>query len=421
MVKIFSIKDDQKGNRTFSFLGIKYTKNKKIAEQQILRDTIDELKTKINNLNYQNMFLQLSILRNMKKTFFHLSAFTLHNAGDNNLVLAMQDSINKILPEGQKISFLNKRVRDKLNNEDIFLLNNSQGIIIGGGGLFLKDTNPNEISGWQFPISIEQISEINVPVIMLSVGYNRFRNQEDIEPYFYNNINAFVEKAKFVGLRNTGSIRALKKYLREDLHKKLVFHPCPTTILSKIYDIPKMKKREFIALECAFDRSELRYGSKKEEILTSIANVIKILSKNFEIKYYSHMERDLEMLPYLDKQNVDYKVVRLNKSINQNDFIDYYSTPALVMGMRGHAQMIPFGCGTPILSIISHDKLAWFLEDIHHPEWGVDVLDSDFEAKLLQTALKITSNIKIIEEQIEEEKNRLYEITLDNYKKCFLD
>jgi hypothetical protein len=35
--------------------------------------------------------------------------------------------------------------------------------------------------------------------------------------------------------------------------------------------------------------------------------------------------------------------------------------------------MIPFGLGTPVLSLVSHPKLRFFLEDIARPEWGFDV------------------------------------------------
>ena len=51
--------------------------------------------------------------------------------------------------------------------------------------------------------------------------------------------------------------------------------------------------------------------------------------------------------------------------------------------MRGHSQMIPFGLRKNILSIVSHDKLKWFLEDIDHPEWGVDVRENDFKNKFI--------------------------------------
>lgn len=78
--------------------------------------------------------------------------------------------------------------------------------------------------------------------------------------------------------------------------------------------------------------------------------------------------------------------------------------------------MIPFGCKTPTVSMISHDKLKWFLEDIHHPEWGVEVLDKQFEDKLLEISKYMLSNRELICRQIEEAQNKLWNIILNNLK-----
>lgn len=361
--------------------------------------------------------LKISLLNNYNNPIFHYSSFGLVNAGDNILVPALQKSINSTVLN--RFNFINECIHNVIDDNDIYLINNSNGLIIGGGGLFLKDTNPNNVSGWQFPISKEQIEKIDAPIYVLGVGYNRFRNQDDFIDLFKDNINALVQKASFIGLRNSGSIRALKKYLNKNLHYKLSFHPCSTTVLSKMYEIPKETNNNFIALECAFDRANLRYGNRKDEILTSVAKVAKELSKKYEIRYYSHMTSDLEMLPFLDKVGVEYSVVNLDGALSVNQFLKLYSEPKLVIGMRGHAQMIPFGCTTPILSVITHDKLAWFLEDINHPEWGVDVLDDNFEKKLLNSAFYILDNSDLIKLQIESEKEKLYEITKQNYNRCF--
>ena len=91
-----------------------------------------------------------------------------------------------------------------------------------------------------------------------------------------------------------------------------------------------------------------------------------------------------------------------------------YSKPRLVIGMRGHAQMIPFGCNTPILSIVSHDKMQWFLDDIHHPEWGVDVLNPTFEAELLEKAKKLYESTEILIPILKDEQRKLWNITQQN-------
>src|SRR5699024_7840787 len=39
----------------------------------------------------------------------------------------------------------------------------ADAVVIGGGGLFLQDTNPNRLSGWQWKISPEALAALEVP------------------------------------------------------------------------------------------------------------------------------------------------------------------------------------------------------------------------------------------------------------------
>lgn len=76
--------------------------------------------------------------------------------------------------------------------------------------------------------------------------------------------------------------------------------------------------------------------------------------------------------------------------------------------------MIPFGCGTPILSIISHDKMQWFLNDISKPEWGVDVNDPEFEAKLMEKSIRLYDESQTGMREIAEQQEKLWQITGNN-------
>lgn len=351
-----------------------------------------------------------------KNSITHFSAHGRGNAGDNILVYALRDEIDKI--SNNSYVYVSRNVRAKVLDEVISIANQTKAIIIGGGGLFLKDTNANEISGWQFPISINSLEKIKVPLFLMAVGYNRFRNQDEFEPYFKDNINKVVEKAEYLGIRNGGSITALQKYIDEKYHHKLIYFPCATTLLSKLYYIPQYNiKEKFIAINTAFDREIMRYGNKKDYILASIAKVLKTLSKDYKIKFYKHMTTDEKILPYFNNIGLQYEIIELNKDISTDKFLEYYSTPDLVFAIRGHAQLIPFGCNTPTLSIISHDKLQWFLEDIHHPEYGVDVMEEHFEEKLLETANYMLNNREKIVSEIKKEQERLWEITKENISK----
>lgn len=370
------------------------------------------IKRKVKKILQGNKVLQIPnypFKTNTGITVTHISAYGNGNMGDTYLPIVLRNLFNNQL--GVK-KWINRSVYKTVDSSDISTYNKSDLIVIGGGGLFLKDTNPNNLSGWQWSCSIDMLEKITVPLIAFAIGYNRFRGQDDFEPIFTEHLNKFVEKTAFIGIRNHGSIEKIKGYLKsEELRNKLTFQPCMTTLTSKLY--PSIcnydEKEDFIALNCAFDRQEMRKSNPT--ILKKIANVINELSKITSIKVYAHCDADQKICPYLDELSIKYEYVEIN---DLKKIIPTYAKPRLVIGMRGHAQMIPFGCNTPILSIISHDKMQWFLDDINHPEWGVDVNDSDFETKLLNKAVELYNSTTNIIPQIKKAQDRLYNITLQN-------
>ena len=351
-----------------------------------------------------------------KHELFHVSAFNYGNAGDTLLPVVLQDTWKL---QDNQFSWVNQSVYPKVDLELVKKINKAKGLVIGGGGLFLRDTNANDLSGWQWPCSIEMLNKINVPIVMYAVGYNRFRGQEEFEPYFKENITAFAEKAEYLGIRNTGSIEALKNYIPKNLHHKLRFQPCMTTFISELY--PNItdynEKQDFVAVNAAFDRSHLRYGEKIGDILAATAKVLKEVSKQLPIKFYIHSENppDHAILPFLQSFGVKYEVVKFNH-MHPEKVIQEYAKPKLVIGMRGHAQMIPFGCKTPIRSIVTHNKLQYFLDDLGKPEWGADVLSKTYEQDLRTTVFNALENTQEEIAFISKKQKELYGVATENVK-----
>jgi polysaccharide pyruvyl transferase WcaK-like protein len=91
------------------------------------------------------------------------------------------------------------------------------------------------------------------------------------------------------------------------------------------------------------------------------------------------MDRQIE--PYLDAAGVDYDTVDLTDA-GPKEIMTFYAQVDFAFGMRGHAQMIPFGLRRPIMSIISHDKMRFLLDDIERPAWGVEVDSPDLSNRL---------------------------------------
>lgn len=147
---------------------------------------------------------------------------------------------------------------------------------------------------------------------------------------------------------------------------------------------------------------------------------LKKLSERYRIKCYIHCKPDEIACQYLDALEVPYEKTYLVEQMPKEEYLRAFTEPELVLAIRGHAQMIPFGCGTPVVSMISHDKLKWFLEDIGHPEWGVEVLDEQFEEKLLEKSLYMLEHREKICAQIAKAQDELWEITQQNLKKIML-
>ncbi|RAJ16975.1 methyltransferase domain-containing protein [Olleya aquimaris] len=352
-------------------------------------------------------------LKKAKYRIAHLGFHNSYNTGDIALFNAVRKQYEHYLGNVHFELFdLHKEVTLDL----IDRLNDFDGIIVGGGGLFLKDTNENNISGWQWAIPAEYYIKIKAPLFIHAVGYNKFRGQDDFINKFSENLNMLVEKSSFFGLRNSGSIQNISSYLDVELKKKISFQPCPTTILDELY-APKAKvkqanRKKRIGINIAFDRHNLRYGNQSEEnkIMSRLCQVIKALQKqDYEVVYIIHVPRDEEFMLWVLQYNINMPIENL-VGLSIDDIIKKYKTFDLIIGTRGHAQMIPFGLDISIISLISHEKLKYFLNDIKMPERGVEISSNNLISELLDKV-----KIFIDDSDYSDAKDNFLKCTSDNF------
>ncbi len=336
----------------------------------------------------------------------HVTCCMVANAGDTLLSKCVRKYIN--YPRWNIVD-----VRKKVTDDVIDKINNGRALIIGGGGLFLPDTNANNVSGWQWAISDEQLDKITVPIIVYSVGYNYFRGQET-DGLFEHSLKKLVQKAEFVGLRNNGSIREVKRIIGEEAGKKIVYQPCMTTMISRIFSFQKRNDSKIIGVNMAFDREDLRFGNKKKEILNEVAGACKeIQAMGYQLLYIAHTDGDLRFLKYLDYLNVQYNVENLTNEL-PDKIIETYKKLQCVIGMRGHAQMIPFGIGCRIITLGTHNKMRWFLEDVNMKKNFIDLTESVGSISKNIIDMFQENNMKYgagMDKHIKVEKERLWEIS----------
>lgn len=387
-----------------------YMDAKKLYLESYQKSQIGLMARKIRDALYVTNETGVFVPWKQGKKAAHVTYCLAPNAGDVMLSACVRDFLK--FPRWNIIDVA-AEVEDKTIQE----INAADILIIGGGGLFLPDSNPNKISGWQWAVSKEQISNVKVPVIIFSVGFNYFKEQH-ISALFIESIHSLVMHAAFVGLRNMGSVRAIRDILTDErLREKVVYQPCTTTLISKMYGFEKKNNGKRIGVNIAFDRRERRFGKDEAAILKQVAKAVcKMKEMGYQITYIAHSDEDLNFLGYLDAENVNYKVKNLTNKL-PGEVVRCYKKMDLVMGMRGHAQMIPFGVGCRIISLGTHDKMRWFLEDIHALDWYID-LNGDIdniENNILDVFRRVNvDDGALTDKRIKEAQDMLWKISCRN-------
>ncbi|AWM28086.1 polysaccharide pyruvyl transferase family protein [Sinorhizobium fredii] len=356
-----------------------------------------------------------------KKRILHFDLKTLVNYGDTLLFEAVKQVFNGFNNRESFLFYGSRNLRRPVGPQFVNQLNsNFDAVVVGGGGLFLKDANPNSVSGWQWNIRKELLEQINVPLILFAVGYNRFIGQEDFAPTFQDHLNRTIEKSAFVGLRNSGSINALQRYLPPSLHEKLIFQPCPTTISSYLFpDIFKgnLSANKRIAFQITFEDRHRLGGFDMIKLFRSAAEVIqKLQTENWTVEVIvQHSYHDVHFPEYLQKNGIDVPTVNLHTSPDGlYKHLEYYSDVPIVVGNRGHAQMIPFGIGGGIISILMHDKLAFFLDDIDHKHLGLNPNQETFSSDLYRLINLWGENFDQMRDALARKRKTLFETTMKN-------
>ena len=311
----------------------------------------------------------------------HIFPHVATNAGDIYLKHALQVAFRERFPE---LEFENIEMRKIFTDADIENLNRFDFIVIGGGGVFLRDTFPNTVSDWQWGCSAEHVSQITKPIIVFAVGYNRFRGQEGFdEQVFTRQLSTLVGKSSFFSLRNSGSVESIKAYLPNTLKNRISLTFCPS-ILFPSHSVQRFQKPRRAVLLLAGDRLERRHP-RLDEFLAKLTGLVRELQRaDVDVTIAGHQNNDFWYLDALAEFELPVKSL---DGEAPSAVMNFYSNIDVVIGDRGHAQMIPFGLGCNIVSLVSHNKLQWFLDDIGLPDHGVEESDPALVDKVLRLAM----------------------------------
>lgn len=333
---------------------------------------------------------------------------------------------DKVLPEAVRLCFgpdpSARRwhpvpVHRLFDEEALAEVNARRGLVVGGGGLFLPDTWPNGNSAWQWNVPDGLLARIDVPLAVFAVGYNVFPGQSYRRGRFRESLAALVERSAFFGMRNRGSVERVRELLPERLRDRVAYQPCPTTLtrlLQPGWDDEAVERADTVLVNCAYDRAGRRFGDGYPRFLDAMARAVRALRERADVRVAAHMTADEQFAHDLRREHGIALPVEALYARTNDEIRAAYRRTRLVIGMRGHAGMIPFGCGTPVLSLVSHPKLAYFLADIDRPEWGVRVDDERLAEVLTERAAAVLDDHAAAVADVRDRQQVLWKVTRDN-------
>jgi len=224
----------------------------------------------------------------------HVFCHQATNLGDIYLRRGTRDAFRALYPDAV---FTDVETRRLFTDGDVEQLNRHDLVVIGGGGLLLRDTFPNTVSDWQLGMTREQVDAITAPLVVHAIGYNRFRGQEDFaRPLFDRHMTGLVDRSAWFTVRNHGSARALRRYVPEALGGKIRVNPCPSLAFPRVVaDRPLGTRR--VGLLLAGDRLERRHP----DMDGFGRRLRKLMEEIFALNTFSAMLITSRMLPLLRK------------------------------------------------------------------------------------------------------------------------
>jgi len=325
------------------------------------------------------------------------------NYGDLAIQLGIQD----------RISFLARRPIEfipidlKMNKPiDLDVIDNinllGDMLIIGGGGMLMRGDGFDTESGWQLNINPNLLKHINVPIVVYSIGYNSFPNEDEIlsNTRVVESCKILREKAVLFSVRDTGTKRLLESAGIENI--EVVPDPaimCPHIV----YDFDGISLSDLcIGFNWAGDRYKERYGNTDpEKIFSNICMALKNVLYEYgggkivflpHVYIYDSYYRKLFLEIFQDSAYDTENMIRClyPETLHTTSiFVSLYSRLNCCVGVRGHSAILSYATNTPFVSIGGHLKNKFFCDDIGGRI--VDYDDPDFVNDLSDAILDCMS------------------------------
>jgi len=332
-----------------------------------------------------------------RKVIYHAGAWQ-GNFGDS----IIHKSIHNSLSESSKyrMKFRNINCQQTEFTKDLIEEINREGdlLIIGGGGLIFYRPQDNSKSGWQWNIDINLIDTIKVPFVVYAIGYNQFEyDSSNFIPVTNGHLQKTVKLATLFSVRDTGTKREL--IARGCDGNKIEVIPDSGMFLpADNIKVPGLRHDKLkVGLNWTSDRENQAFpepwAENRDRFVKNLAELCRHLinERNAQIFYIGHMggdfdKRIIDSLRELLGDNL-IAIEEVLPSLFPSDYnraqklVGVYRQMDVVLGMRGHANIVSFGQHVPFIPLGSHRKNRYLLEDIREDRYYIDVRTPELGTK----------------------------------------
>lgn len=320
----------------------------------------------------------------MMYNIYHYGPFK-RNWGDLALIYGMQTGILEAAQHrgvGVKFTPIDLKEPAPLDSNFIELINTTGSmLLVGGGGLVMKGDGFNTRSGWQFNVSLSDLNKIKVPLVVYSIGYNHFPNDKvELSSDTWKHLKATQSKAEMFSVRNWGTSRVLVQHGLNEM--PVISDPAITLQNRGVSPFDFDDDSFYIGVNWAGDRAQLRHKEDTKKLIGILCLKLEELLNTIpkaKLLFIPHMAYDFGPFLYfqgiLGKKNIS-NLADLCPHLYPESmarvplFAEVYKRMNLVIGMRGHSLIIPYGQGTPVIAFGNHNKVKFFADDVYCEHLG---------------------------------------------------
>lgn len=355
-----------------------------------------------------------------RQRLLHLDLKTVYSYGDQLLFELVRQAFNSWGGGAYLELTTASPFREAVTSSFVDDINeNFDGVVIGGGGIFPRRTNATPASGWQWNITVDLLKRLRKPIIVFGAGNPAQFDPERHNRVFRKHINQTMSQSVFFGLRSTGAVDDMRAWLDDPgSAPQLTLQPCPTTISRVLLPGaaghgPVADKR--IGIQVGLEVAHVDSGLEPGAIFPRLRELISTLQEDgWDVEFLGHKRADMAFFQeYGAELGLTGHRLYGSTKVLFNGVRTYARLP-IVLGARGHSQMIPFGLNNIPLSLSTNDKIRYFAHEIGHPEFLIDPWQSDFASAALTQVRAVEANRAALHAELAATQRRFVDTTTSN-------